>query len=185
MDRASVNNKNNLERLLDWIESDPERQGDAYEALRLRLMKIFYAKGCQNADELADETIERVTNKINSIAEKYEGDPRLYFFGVARNVYREHIRKPASNELPLHLAHSSADSEEIEKQDRCLTGCLKKLTDAERAFILDYYKGEKSHKIQNRQTIMEDLDLTPQALRVRAFRLRTRLQKCVFACLDD
>ncbi len=185
MDRASVNNKNNFELLLNWIENDPDLQGEAYENLRRRLIKIFYAKGCQTAEEMADETIERVTSKADSIVGNYEGNPRLYFYGVAKNVFREYVRKPATGELPIHLANSNSNADEMEMQDRCLAKCLQELTEQEREFILDYYKGEKSGKIQNRQRLMEKLELTPQAMRVRAFRLRTRLQKCVFSCLGE
>ncbi|MDH3528901.1 MAG: hypothetical protein OEQ28_05005 [Acidobacteriota bacterium] len=183
--RGTVTNPNNFQKLLVWLSDSVEESGEAYEALRQRLIRIFYARGCQTAEELADETIDRVTAKIESLIDTYEGDPRLYFYGVAKNVFREHLRKPVHNELPVNLSpNSNHSTEKAEYQDLCLTKCLKKLPEMESEFILDYYKGEKSQKIENRQKLMEKLDLTPQALRVKAFRVRAKLQKCVFACLE-
>jgi hypothetical protein len=53
------------------------------------LIKIFVCRGCANAEELADETINRVVSKVQEIITNWQGDPALYFYKVAQNIYRE------------------------------------------------------------------------------------------------
>ena len=48
-------------QLLDWIGPDRETAGKRYEEIRLRLIKIFTARGCHIPEELADETFNRVS----------------------------------------------------------------------------------------------------------------------------
>lgn len=82
-----------FDTMLDWLDADRERAGCKYEAIRLRLIKIFTCRGCQAAEELADETINRVIGRIVEIANGYRGDPALYFYGVAQKVFLEYSRK--------------------------------------------------------------------------------------------
>ncbi len=158
--------------MLQWLDADEEKAGRVYETIRLRLMKIFYARGCQTADELADETIDRVVKNINNLVGSYEGNPNLYFYGVARRVFLEQTRKPQNRELPKNLIRIETDTEELEKRDSCLTECLQKLPTEDSDFILRYYKGEKSEKIGRRQRMMKELEISSETLRVRAFRIR-------------
>ncbi len=183
MDKGVEINQSNFSKMLEWLDDDLEKAGQAYESIRIRLTKIFYARGCHTAEELADETIDRVTKKMDKLIHTYKGNPKLYFYGVAKNVFLEHTRKPVEKELPFHLKKEILDQDELEQRDECLTKCLKKLPKDENDLIINYYKGEKRKKIENRQKIMEDLDLTPQNLRIRAYRIRTKLQKCLIKCL--
>lgn len=184
MARGTAVNKNNFNRLLEWLDPDRNAAGRKYESIRLRLLKIFYARGAREAEDLADETIERVTARIESIADGYEGDPALYFYGVAKNVFRENTRKPRSLELSENLAGREPDTDRLERNDRCLEKCLRKLPDDKREFIIRYYTREKQAKIDLHKKMSEELGLTAENLRVRAFRLRKSLQKCVFECLE-
>ncbi|MEZ5307273.1 MAG: sigma-70 family RNA polymerase sigma factor [Pyrinomonadaceae bacterium] len=169
--------------MLDWIGGSASDPAEVYEDIRQRLIRFFFSKGCWEAEDLADETFERVRKQVEGLVQTYEGNPKLYFYGVARNVFRESTRKPKPVELPEQIAHKEAAEEsEAEKHDQCLESCLGKLDQEDRRFILSYYEGEKSKKIENRQRLMERFDISPQALRVRAFRLRARLQRCVFKC---
>jgi len=65
----------------------------------------------------------------------------------------------------------------------CLRGCLETLSNENRELILEYYQGEKREKIQNRKRLMERLGIPVNTLRMRALRLRERLQGCVEECL--
>src|SRR5215471_15353196 len=82
-------------QLLDWLDRDRDRDraGRRYEQIRSHLIKIFECRGCATAEDLADETINRVAGKVAQIAEGYVGDPALYFYGVAEKIYLEHARK--------------------------------------------------------------------------------------------
>lgn len=180
-----VTDQSDFDQLLAWLDEDRELAARKYEAIRLRLTKIFSARGCTVAEELADDTIDRVTKKVSAIADGYEGDPAIYFYGVARIVFLEFTRKPVTNELPLHLAdHNKTENDELERQDECLEKCLKKLPAGQKSFIIKYYKRTKTEKIKNRLRMMEEFEITAETLRVRAFRIRDKLQKCVFTCLE-
>jgi len=174
-----------FEILLDWLDPDRELAGEKYEQIRTRLLKIFYARGCHLAEELADDTIERVTRKVGQLIGTYDGDPAYYFYGVAKNVFKEFTRKPKSDELPDTLVQAESNSVEKEENDRCLTECLSKLTRKNSEFILEYYQRDKQAKIDCRKRMMDRLDISHEALRIRAYRIRNTLQKCVLKCLKE
>src|ERR671916_839429 len=85
-----------LLKLLSWLDPDPEQAGMKYEVIRRGLVRIFTCRGCFEADELADETINRVARKAEFLINKYSGEPAHYFFGVAKKVYLEYLRKRPS-----------------------------------------------------------------------------------------
>jgi hypothetical protein len=85
--------KDSFDRLLVWLDQDRERAADRYEEIRIRLIKLFETRGCANCEDLTDDTIDRVARRVHEIAGTYEGNPALYFHGVARMVYLEYLRK--------------------------------------------------------------------------------------------
>jgi RNA polymerase sigma factor (sigma-70 family) len=177
--------KNNFEKLLSWLNADRFLAAEKYEAIRLRLIKIFVVRGSTQAEDLADEVIERVTNKVFDVADTYEGDPSLYFYGVAQNVFLESLRKPKHEELPAVLASKEKTNldESKEAKSDCLESCLNQLESNQRQLILSYYESEKKTKIDNRKLLAEKLGITLEILRIRAFRIRNTLQKCVLKCV--
>ncbi|HEY0047746.1 MAG TPA: hypothetical protein VGB68_00565, partial [Pyrinomonadaceae bacterium] len=63
MDKENVINQENFDVLLNWLDRNREIAGQKYEKIRRRLIRIFLGRGCFEAEELADETINRVTRK--------------------------------------------------------------------------------------------------------------------------
>jgi DNA-directed RNA polymerase specialized sigma24 family protein len=175
--------QNEFDKMLRWLASDPEAAGRAYERIRIRLIKLFYARGCSIAEELADETIDRVVKKIEWLAEFFEGDQTLYFLGVARNVFLEYSRKPRPEELPAVLI-AKEESDDLDLHHECLSKCLARLPEKQCELILGYYEGTKRAKIDHRKQLVELLGMTNQALRVRVLRLRVSLRKCVVSCVE-
>lgn len=174
--------QDNFEKLLAWLDRDREIAGQKYESIRAYLIRIFLARGCQAAEELTDETIDRVAGKIDHLIETYKGDPALYFYAVAKNVAFETFRQKPLAELPANLAQPENNSAEPSTYSRCLEYCLSKLTAEKRQFILDYYQGEKADKLNRRRHMADRLGISNLALRNRALRLRTNLQECVLDC---
>ncbi len=128
-----------FDSLLGWLDQDREQAGEKYEKIRLRLIKIFTCRGCAEADDLADETINRVTAKVAELISKYTGDPALYFYGVAQKVHLEYVRtKPVMHELPqTSRARDLKDLEatdELEQEYACLERCMQELTEQEPSF---------------------------------------------------
>jgi DNA-directed RNA polymerase specialized sigma24 family protein len=171
---------NSFEGLLFWLDPDRERAGDKYEQVRFKLIKIFARRGCLTPDELADETIDRVSRKIPEIISSYSGDRNLYFYGVAKNVYREYLKNPP---LPQSLTEP-VQSEQNELRHQCLEKCLATLVKPNREFILRYYQGDESERIDGRKKLAESLGVAIEALRMRAHRIKSLLQKCVRECVE-
>lgn len=165
--------------LLAWLDQNRERAGEKYEAIRSRLIKIFACRGCGEADALADETIDRVIRKVASLTGAYTGDPALYFYGVANKVYLEYLRRPAPR--PPVLPEPAADEQEY----ACLESCIERLPPAHRELILQYYQDCGRAKITRRTGLAQKLGVAPNALRIRAYRLRATLHACVEECLKS
>jgi RNA polymerase sigma factor (sigma-70 family) len=179
--------QDSFEMLLAWLAPEREMAGQKYETIRRRLIKIFYGRGLPDAEVLADETINRVARKVNEIVEHYEGDPALYFYGIAQKVYLEACRKKpeiTTKSEPIYQPVFDEHSDEYLSRRNCLNKCLVKLPDEERGIVVQYYGSEEQTNINHRHQLAKQFGLTPNSLRVRAFRIRQRLQKCVLDCLQ-
>jgi len=180
MNKNWVLSQESFDALLAWLDSDRERAAMKYEEIRRRLIKIFLRRGCAEAEELADETINRVISKLNGIGNEFTGDSERYFYGVANKVLMEYQRR----RQPQPPLASNEDSNRAEQEYRCLEECIAKLSDENRELLLQYYQGEGRAKIEQRKQLAEKLGIAPNALRIRAFRIRTALQECVEECLE-
>jgi DNA-directed RNA polymerase specialized sigma24 family protein len=153
--------------------------------LRGRLVRIFSRRGCSIPEDLADETISRVLGKLPQIADSYEGDPLRFFHAVARNVYREHGRRPRTVPLEDWDQLPETSFEEVSSKEQaheCLESCLSKLNEADRQLIREYYRYDKLAKIDRRKTMAAELGIAMNTLRIKAFRIRQRLSGCVVDC---
>ena len=171
-------NQESFESLLRWLNSDREQAGKRYEEIRSRLIKIFSARGCAEPDLLADETINRVAKRVQEISETYEGDPALYFYGVANKIHMEQLRKQKPIETP-----PVPDLDDYEDEYVCLEGCIGHLPARSRDLVLQYYEHEQQDKIAQHQRLAERLGIGLNALRIRAHRARLILRKCIVNCL--
>jgi DNA-directed RNA polymerase specialized sigma24 family protein len=160
-----------FDQLLCWLDRNPEAAGHQYELIRRKLIRIFSYKGCVFPEELADETFNRVTRKLPDIRTHFTGSPVKYFYGVAKKVYLEYLRK-ASCPPPPPVAEEY--SEELLQH---LDDALGKLTSEERKLILDYYGGGEQSQIDYRKKLAERMGVHVRVLRMRAFRIRERLKK--------
>lgn len=185
-----------FEKLLKWLDADDrDRAGVKYEEIRHSLIKILTWNGCHEAEELADQAINIVTNKIDEVSEAFnrEDDPALYFYGVARKLRLESIRQ-AKLRVPLPediLAETpppdlTADAlERSERMDECLRRCVAALSPRTRETALAYYRYGKQAKIANRKALADEAGVTQGNLRVRMHRIRQSLEKCIRECLEE
>lgn len=181
MNKDWVLTKESFDALLAWLDPAREEAGRKYEEIRLRLIKIFACRGCCEPEDLADETINRVSKKLNEIQETYSGDPARYFYGVANKVHLEYLRRKPAPVQPVR----TENSDEIEKEFECLERCILKLTPDNRLLVLGYYQDEKRAKIDHRKNLAEQMGIAVNALRIRACRIRASLQKCVQSCVNE
>jgi DNA-directed RNA polymerase specialized sigma24 family protein len=181
-----------FDSLLNWLDADRERAASRYETIRLRLIKIFTCRGCLEAEDLADETINRVTARVPEIAKGYQGDPAQYFFGVCQKVHLEYLRKvSAHRELDSGIGGDASRPaatmipQDIEAEYECLERCLDNLPTANRELVIKYYQQERQAKIDHRKLLAQELGIAVNALRIRAHRIRLALQKCVEDCVEQ
>ena len=168
-----------FDQLLVWLNPDREEAGKKYEDIRRRLIKIFTCRGCTVPEDLTDETINRVTRKVPEISNNYVGDPCLYFYGVAKYVFHEYVRKKPDL-VPPPVSDPTEDKEQVVA---CMEECMHGLAPKSRELILDYYQEERHAKITHRKRLAERLGMGPNALRIQACRIRGSLYQCVQECL--
>jgi DNA-directed RNA polymerase specialized sigma24 family protein len=168
-----------FDSLLDWLDPNRDMAGQKYEDIRRRLVKIFGCRGCAEPEDLADETINRVTTKLATIESGFVGDPGRYFYGVANKVHLEYRRRKPAPETPPPTSYD----ENIEREFECLERCMQKLTVENRKLVIEYYQDERQAKIDHRKGLAEHLGIAINALRIRAFRIRAALQECVTNCV--
>lgn len=173
-----------LQALLAWLDPDPEVAGRKYATIQAGLIRVFASRGFSDAEDLADLTIDRVITRLPDIRDTYVGDPAKYFYGVARKVLlearnRKEILMDQIPERPLRTVNISDHHE-------CLLHCLKLLSPEKREMILDYhlYDYEERVKIEHHKNMSEEQEVPETTLRVRAYRLRVALEKCVLECVE-
>lgn len=169
--------------LLAWLDQNREIAAEKYEKIRCRLIRIFAGRGCFEAEELADETFDRVTGKLPELSESYTGEPTYYFYGVANKVHLEWLRKQKKIkqlEMPPNDENDQAD-DQIEYD--CLENCLGKLPVDQHQLIVEYYREERSAKIENRRALAKNLGISKNALQVKTMRIRAQLKECVRNCV--
>jgi DNA-directed RNA polymerase specialized sigma24 family protein len=181
-------NQDEFDALLAWLNPDREHAGEKYEEIRAKLIKIAERRQCYFAEELADETINRVSHQVKDIAGSYVGDPALYFCGVLRNVYKEWLKwkkeEPAS--LGDIVAPAPQPAEDVERIHQYLDKCRERLENPEdRDLILKYYEKERRAKIDHRKQLADGMGITLNNLRMRIHRINALLQKCIGDCLND
>jgi RNA polymerase sigma factor (sigma-70 family) len=185
-----------FDKLLAHLDADVERAAHQYEVMRNGIMRFFECRGVHTPADLTDETINRVARKILEGTTIQADSVAAYFYGVARNVLREHQRSPEAavfsvgeEILPHHLVHDpdeiarrQASQSAQERQFDCLQKCVEQLPPETRRLIFAYYEGEEAVKIANRKQLSELFAISVSGLRLRAHRIRRRLEACVLNC---
>jgi len=180
MPKNWVMSQETFEALLDWLDSDREHAGLKYEDIRTRLIKFFSATSQTEAEALTDETINRVARRLSDVKDQVYGERARYFYGVARKVQLEYLRR----KQPQAEQGFVSDSAQIEIEYRCLEECIAKLSAENRELVLRYYGAEGRERIEQRKLQAQKLGIAPNALRIRAFRIRAELQKCLKECVE-
>jgi RNA polymerase sigma factor (sigma-70 family) len=166
--------------LLTWLGNDRDLAGRKYETIRSGLVRIFVSKGFSDAEDLADETINRVMLRLPDIKANYTGEPACYFHGVARNVMRESVRR---KEVAGGVVDGRVEpkSEPSEAHD-CLRKCLERLPARKRDLILDYYLYHGHEKVEHHKQMAGQLKISEGAIRSRAYQIRMTLENCMRQC---
>jgi DNA-directed RNA polymerase specialized sigma24 family protein len=171
-------------RLLARLHSDPDEAAAEYERLRVTLVRFFDWRGAWSPDECADDTLDRIADKLES------GTPiedlRRYAYGVAQLVLLERLRQQSRTPVssfpdPASLI-AAAPQAAPSPLAECFERCLEAVRPATRAVLLQYYTAEGRTRIENRRRLAASIGISDSALRSRVQRLRDRLEHCTLKC---
>lgn len=165
---------------LEWLNPGGEGAGEEYERLRFRLCTFFSQRHCRFPDELADETINRLMLKV--VEEKIE-NKLAYCYGVAKNVYRESLRKERHHVNVEEVTVAAQAPAERNLSEECLDKCLAELPAESQQMLLNYFSEVKQAKVELRLRLSKSFAVTQAALRVRVMRTKQRLKLCVQECM--
>lgn len=164
---------------------DRESGSEKYLEIRSNLTRFFEWRGCSFPEDHADETINRIAKKVAEGEEIL--NPSGYAMGVARLLLLEILKSRQREQSALtemgQASEPFVDPDDGEDRLECLRDCLQNLSADNRELILQYYQGEKSEKIRNRKNLLDRLGISVNTLRMRALRLRDRLEGCVEQCM--
>jgi RNA polymerase sigma factor (sigma-70 family) len=184
-----------LNSLLAHLGPDRESAGRAYIDLRRALFMFFATRGAAAPDQMTDETINRVARRLSEGKQITTESPANYFYGVARNVWRESLAKGnvlislsdgdyagSAQATPYDLLLGARERIETEIRHDCLEKCLERLDPEDRELVVSYYRFSGGEKIENRKRLATQLGLSSNTLRQKVARLRSRLAECVSIC---
>jgi len=183
MKRNKELSQEDWERLLRWLDPDPQRAEVRYLDLHRRLTHFFVNRGAANAEELADQTFNQATATLKKLQETYVGDPAPYLFKIAQRLWSK-----SNQERQKHTEVAAAETQswlhapdpaQLEREAECLEKCLSALPPKQRDLILRYYRVDKHSKIEQHKLLAEELGISAGALRLRALRIRNELELCL------
>lgn len=173
--------------LIKHFDPDPSRSGEIYIDLHLKLTKYFSWGYCpaSHAESLADEVLNRYALKLSQGLEIENRN--AYAHRIAFNVKREKCKNVPD---PLDDRKDLSVPPEIEEDPElrlvclriCLIDVIPEKTD--RTLILEYYDIDTFGKIkEKRKSLADSLGMTMTNLKVKAHRLRERLENCISECV--
>ncbi|HEX8118000.1 MAG TPA: sigma-70 family RNA polymerase sigma factor [Pyrinomonadaceae bacterium] len=175
-----------FERLLAHLATDRDVAAERFATIWRNLVRTFASRRCHEAEDVADETMFRVARKTRTL-KKYTGDFALYIYRVGSFVCREWLRRYRKwlrlhPDVPPPESPPPPEPPDEEPLD-CLDQCLDALPAEDREIAVEYYRFTGRERIENRRRLGEKFNLSPNALRIRAHKLRAQLRGCVERCL--
>ena len=184
-------------RLLEWLDNGVDSHGEQYLEMRRRLVTYFDRRNRSDADELADETFNRVARTLEHTGFIATTPPARYCYVVARFVFLENHRRDRrfvpfneprdSGSEPRRVGPVERDDSPAIQTQRldCLDRCLEELRPEQRDLAIEYYRDVRRQRIERRRDLARRLGITLNALAIRACRLRDGLMACVEGCRGE
>lgn len=155
----------------DWAEA------------RKRLIFYFSRRSLMGAEDLAQETLTRLANRLRTKDSRIEGDDGFMklVHGFARKVLLERIKPghPPYEELPDEIPQTSATTRGLNSQEAgaFVRELLDRLTEPERQLFL-------AAQTQSPKDLAERLRIPINTLRVQLFRVRQKLREMAIGNLQ-
>jgi DNA-directed RNA polymerase specialized sigma24 family protein len=170
-----------LKKLLDAFSSDKDEAAVAYTKLRDSLVRYFQLKGISEADEAADETIDRVAEKIKQgiNIDNLNG----FAFGIAKFIFLEKLRSAQIHSRAVEKFYPKVGvSGNLGEADHLepLRNCFGSLYADEQKLLLGYFEDLSADELfETRRKLAEREKISLNALRNRVSRLRKYLEDCL------
>ena len=173
-----------FEKFLVWLSADRDLALKKHDEIMRRIRKYFVRKGCPESEELAGDTRDRVIRILDNGGQYPNAD--ALFFSVADKVWKEYKRKPKPGPLPAAdlIPSHAQDTRAKELLGLCLERCLAQLPALEKNFIQRYYEAHDKHNFEAKKLLLVEQG-GESTLRVKAFRIRTKLRTCIKACMAE
>ena len=168
---------------------DSQSAGERFELLHSKLVFYFESRRCDDPEELAHLTLERLMRRHDEQVEVI--NLTSYCYGIAQKVFYEYLRKQrarrdyvSEQEYRSRIHTSDEDAAEYkERRLKCLDECAERLSEQEREMLSEYYRVRGRAKDAHRIKMAEKLGISRSALTLRIFHLKRRLKMCVVKCL--
>lgn len=185
-----------FEKLLQRLDPDPQQAESKFLELRTKLIDFVDWQGGVSVVDLADDTLTRVARRLEEGIQT--DDISKYALGVARFVLKEHWRSfergavslerlgPSQHPVidPFFEQEKSAQTAREDVLLECLRECLGSLPEDERDLLVGYYQYDGRPRIDMRKRLAEEFGLSQNGLRLKAHRLRRKLQSLFEKCLS-
>ena len=181
-----------FDRLLAWLDDGTESHGERYLEMRRRLVSYFDRRNRPAADELADETLNRVARMLEQDGAIATTPPARYCYIIAKFVLFEDLRRERRHvgldettmrgDARASMVELSQEQALREQHLDCLDRCLAQLKPEQRMLIVEYYRDAGRQKIERRRALADRLGLSMNALAIRASRIRDTLSTCLERC---
>lgn len=178
-----------FDKLLDWLAHNRDEAGVRFEQIRQGLTRYFRLKGCHDPELLADESMNRVINRIDTLDLMTGTRPTSIFYGFASKVFLEYLRteKKRLVQLSDSLEHVFTGPGQFIQNPAidCLRECMKDLSILDGKLIVDYYSEEKQAKFEARRRMAMEKEMAMGALHSKIHRIKGILRPCVEKCLGE
>lgn len=182
-------NRPAFDALLSALDADRGRASSKYTALHERLIRFFQWNNIEEADSLADETLDRLARRIAADQSGTQGatdavkEPEKFAAGIARLLLHEYWRQKQRQEMAMQSIKQqewttdTQAAQETEQLAAVLDQCLRALPPIQRELIEKYYGTDGRNQIESRKQLAEQHNISLNALRNRAMRIRAELEE--------
>lgn len=165
-----------LDKLFQLLEPGARSAEEGFRQCRLKLIKFFAWRRCEDPDNLADETISRLLKNVRAGQEISAGNLYSYVYAIAHNVFKEYVRarKKAAALRELDEARRGVAPRAT---DDCQKQCFEQLPRERQELLVRYYlEGDDPAEIA------QDDGLSLNALRLQIHRTKQGLRRCCEDC---
>lgn len=142
---------------------------DRYHRLRQKLIMFFERRECFCPEELADESLQRVVQRVSRGPLPDAVEVEAFAMGIARNVILEWYRSPRYSTVAEVEAYNPEEAGPQDLADRAREA-IATLDPEDKEMMSQYYLDGRAA-----ESLAKEWGLSPEGIRSRIFRKRRKL----------